>query len=374
MSFQKRILSFAVVISVLLSQLTGCAQTTKSHAVLNGNIIEVEAFGHAVLDITPAAFYAAGFALGDIVSVTADKYQKDMPCYSGYYADAEDYMVRISPSDTNIALCINYGNFAEASDLGVGDSVTITLVEKGAALSKQELLSMEYSDDIADFDSDEVFSNFRPIEMGSIGDKKLYRSASPINDDRNRAAVTNALVRDVGINTIVNMADSNEEIAQYITREGFDSEFYRGLFEKGNVLSLNMSMDFRSDDFANKLIDGFTFIAQNEGPYLIHCNEGKDRTGFACMLIEMLMGADLNSIIEDYMLSYENYYGITFSTDGNKYQLILEQNLMEMLCFVTNVSETELLDSVDLSAAAEEWLLSKGMEGEAVKMLKRNLQ
>lgn len=373
MKLCKHIFSFVVILSIVLSQLAGCTQAEKNTA-LDGSIIEIEEFGHAVLDITPDDFYHAGFELGDIVSVEAGSYKTDMPCYSGYYADAGGYMVRIAPDDTNIALCINYGNFTEAANLDIGDTVTIILKEKGAALATQELLSMEYSDDPEDFDSVEVFSNFRLIELGNIGERKIYRSASPINNERSRASFTNALVENAEINTIINMADSDEKITRYISSDDFDSEYYNTLWENGNVLALDMTVDFRSDEFAQKLINGFTFIAQNEGPYLIHCNEGKDRTGFACMLIEMLMGVGLQDIIADYMLSYQNYYDISASTDENKYQLILENNLMEMLRFVTEVDEGESFDNIDLSLAAENWLLSRGMDDDALKALKQNLQ
>lgn len=373
MKSRKRIVSSLVVLLLLLPLPLGCAQR-ENVVTLEGTVVEIEEFGHAVLDIAADAFYGAGFALGDMVSVQAGRYRGDMACFSGYYADAGETMLRAAPDDANIALCINYGNFAETAVLEIGDAATITLKEKGAALATQELLSMEYSDDREDYGSDEMFSNFRPIELGTIGEGKLYRSASPINDERSRASVTNALTEHAEINTIVNMADSEEEIAQHISADEFDSGYYRVLWEKGNVIALGMSADFRSDDFAEKLIAGLRFIAQNEGPYLIHCNEGKDRTGFACMLIEMLMGAGLRGIIDDYMLSYQNYYGVSATADANKYELILENNLIEMLYFVTEAEDQAALDAVDLSAAAERWLLSRGMEKAAVEMLKRNLQ
>jgi len=53
----------------------------------------------------------------------------------------------------------------------------------------------------------------------------------------------------------------------------------------------------------------FRFIIANDGPYLIHCTEGKDRAGFVSAVLEALMGADLQEIVADYMKSYENYYG-----------------------------------------------------------------
>lgn len=51
------------------------------------------------------------------------------------------------------------------------------------------------------------------------------------------------------------------------------------------------------------------FQAMDEGKkILFHCTAGKDRTGVASMLILFALGADLDTVKEDYMLS--NYYRI----------------------------------------------------------------
>ena len=41
-------------------------------------------------------------------------------------------------------------------------------------------------------------------------------------------------------------------------------------------------------------------------PILIHCSAGKDRTGLACALILYALGADMETIMEDYFYSNEN--------------------------------------------------------------------
>ena len=52
-------------------------------------------------------------------------------------------------------------------------------------------------------------------------------------------------------------------------------------------------------------------MTEHSGPCLIHCVEGKDRTGFVCALMLALAGASAQEIIDDYMITYYNYYGIT---------------------------------------------------------------
>ena len=71
-----------------------------------------------------------------------------------------------------------------------------------------------------------------------------------------------------------------------------------------------MGVDFFAPDFTEKLAAGLRFMISNEPPYLVHCNEGKDRAGMTIALLEALSGATMDEIIADYMESYENYYGV----------------------------------------------------------------
>lgn len=52
-------------------------------AVVSGAVAEIEKYGHARLDITIEDFERAGFALGDIVTVSAGSYTGDMPYLNG---------------------------------------------------------------------------------------------------------------------------------------------------------------------------------------------------------------------------------------------------------------------------------------------------
>ena len=89
----------------------------------------------------------------------------------------------------------------------------------------------------------------------------------------------------------MNLADSDALIESYIAADGFNSPYYQSLFEAGKVKALNLGVDFTAADFKSGLAEGLRFLSEHEGPYLVHCNEGKDRAGFASALLECLMGA-----------------------------------------------------------------------------------
>lgn len=358
----KRLLCAVLVFLLVL----GVVPVMAEAAAISCKVDRVNEYGHAKLDITEADFTSAGFALGDIVTVTSGSYTGDMPVFNGYYADRGGFLLRVDPNDGDIGLCINYGNFSEASGIVAGDDVTITLKEKGGALETQELNALVYSDDRADFASDVVFANFRPVVEG-----KLYRSASPINNKTNRARYADDLIRQAGVQAVMNMSDTPEDVAASIAAEDFASPYYRDLFEAGKVCAQKLPTDFTGENFAPGIVTGFSFLAEQETPYLVHCLEGKDRTGFAIMMLEALMGWSQAQIVTDYMKTYDNYYGIL--PDTAKYDLIVEKNIQEMLYYVAGLETGASLAETDLKAAAEAYLLNHGMAEEALEQLEAKL-
>ena len=351
-----------------------CASVFAENPTVTGKVTEIEKYGHAKLDITIEAFAAAGFELGDIVTVKAGTFEGDMPYFNGYYVDNGEYMVRAYPGHETIAVCINYGKFAETAGIGVGDEVTITLKEKAGALTTQQVSSLVYTNDRADYESDEVFANFRPVTAGNIGEGKLYRSASPVDGKYSRRSTANALAAAAGVRAVMNMANTEEEIAAFAAEEGFDSAYYMDLAENGRVIALGMPINFASDEFAESIVKGLTFLSGQETPFLIHCTEGKDRAGFGSMILEALMGATEEEIVADYLTSFRNYYHLDPEADAAKLEMIAEKNVREMLRTVAGLEKGAVLAGVDLAAAAESYLTAHGMDAEAIKTLKEKLQ
>ena len=359
-------LIIALVLVVLLAFFV--MQGTGKKTGVSGKVTEIEKYGHAILDVTIDDFQKAGFELGDIVTVTAGAFSEDVPYLNGYYVDRGECLLRAYPGDTNIAVCINYGNFAEKAGIHEGDPVNIMMKEKAGALDLQEINDLRYSIDRNDYASDEEFANFRPVVTG-----KLYRCASPVNDFFKRARYSDALIREVGVKTVMNLDDTTEEeIEKHFAEEGFASDYYKSLFDDGKVIPLGMSMDYTSDQFGSDIVKGFTFLAKHDTPYLVHCLEAKDRAGFAAMVLEALIGWSEEQIVSDYMMSYKNYYGIEPGT--TKYDMIAEKNVKEMLRFVAGLESGASLEGVELQPIAENYLIERGMSEEDVKTLEKKLE
>ena len=312
---------------------------------------------------------------------------EDIPYYNGYYVDAGDPLLIAYPGYDYIKACVNYGeDLWESAQLqtlfGQSEEPSVTslylqaglkehskaevrLRERGKYLAIQNARDIHYRDEREEFPSDEVFANFRNITVGNLKEGMVYRSASPCDNQHQRAPYADALMEAAGVKCVLDLADSDVKIEGYLAREDFVSPYFRTLYEAGNVIPLAMNMNYFSEEFRTKIADGFIRMTEHDGPYLIHCTEGKDRTGFICMLVEALAGASYQEIVDDYMLTYENYYQIDAVRDPEKYDVILEKNLVTMLKTVVG-DDTVDLETADLSAYARSYLMGCGMTEEQI--------
>ena len=298
------------LVVVFLALVLSCGILFASdYAPLSGTITEISKYGNAMPSIASSDAYAAGYEPGDMVTIMSGDYSSPSPLGTDYSNVDSGNIVAVF-SDTGIEIAINYGSFATESGVEVGDAVSIDMLEKGGYAEEYAIRQLERTDNRDDYASDEVFANFRMVDEGNIAAGILYRSCSPVRGDA-RAPYADKLAQNAGIRTVINLADSEETMTAGLGM----APYYATLVENGDVITLDMGVDFFSADFTAKLADGLRFIISHEPPYLVHCNEGKDRAGMTVALLEALSDATMDEIVADYMESYENYYGVEKGTE-----------------------------------------------------------
>ncbi len=335
-------------------------------------IMHEDRFGGVYIDMSIDDFNKLGFEYGDSIDlVFSNGYElKDIPYYNGYYVDEGDPLLVAYPGYPYIRAGFNYGDdLWVVSGVSETDTATITLNQAKKYLDNQIARDIQYSDEQGD-QSDVEFGNFRNAVVGNLKEGILYRSASPVDNQHKRAAVVDRLIASAGVNFIINLSDSAEELVEHINKDDFNSPYFLSLYEQGKVIPLAMSASYKTADFNEKLVRGLTAASENEGPYLVHCVEGKDRTGYVCMILEALAGASYDEIITDYMITYYNYYNIDLEHDPVRYDLIKNKNIDTMLEYVTG---TKAIDKVDLKKAVEEFLINIGMDENAIETLEYKL-
>jgi len=282
----------------------------------------------------------------------------------------------------NVILAINMGNLASAA--GIAEKETIdeepgyrwnaltdgpvtvhfSMKQPAGYLNEfllRHLVRTNVRTDYAHL-SDEQFANVRVVSTSGMGEKVLYRSSSPINPELGRSNYADAALKEAGVHTIVNLADSTSVMQAY---EGFGASSYAGC----SVIGLNLAIDFTEASFRDGLAKGLRFMAANEGPYLVHCTEGKDRAGFVSAVLECLMGASADEVVTDYMTTYLNYYGV--EEGSAQYQAIAQTNIVKSL---ERAFDIESIFEADLAYEAETYLRdSLQMTQDEILLLKQKL-
>lgn len=332
-------------------------------------IHSVNQFGNAILNVYGNAFSNLGFDYGDVVRVSVDGREFTMPVVSGYpEVDGGDMLCRLALADDEsqsaVVLAVKNGDFAQASGVGAGSAVKIEMDEKGGYLDQYLLRHLGGTTNRADYAdlSDEQYANFRGVAAPGIAAGRLYRSSSPVNPALNRNREADAALDAAGVRSVIDLADTEEALKAF---PGFAETHCA----ERNILALGMSMDIASLEFRDKTAAALRFIAGSEGPWLIHCTHGKDRTGFLCAILECLAGADADAVVADYMESHVNLYHL--DPGGDQYAPIAESNIVRELEEAFGVPDWTA-DGVELAAEARDYLLEIGLsEGEIAAVLEK---
>ncbi|MCQ2386340.1 MAG: tyrosine-protein phosphatase [Clostridia bacterium] len=343
----------------MTTQTTGQETPECCKKVVLFHVSEDREFGSVRLDNAAKAFEKLGFRYGDSLDITfesgpeLDERQLAEEFFNGYYGrTGTPVAVRyMGASEVLVAYCFGDAMWQKARCAEYG-TASVKLNTKQKYLFCQQAMDLIYSEELSDFPSREAFSNFRMFSVGNVRKNAFFRGASPVNDVNRRAFITDGLIAEHGVRFILDLADTERKFKSYAERESFRSRYALELCKAGRVAFLGLTAAYRQEVFRRSLIEGLTEMMKNEGPVYIQCTEGKDRTGFVCLLLGALCGADIASLERDYMETYAMYYGITAENDPEKYGTILMQRFYDMALWLAGTSENELLtnDSVSLGA------------------------
>lgn len=354
--------ALAVLLTALcLLTLVGCAKTKAVE--VSGTVTRDAKYDSATVSLSPEEFEAAGFQLGDSCDIKfGNGYTlTDVPYYNGYYVKNGAPVIVAYPGFSNVSITYNNLGIWEAAGLSDDDTVTVRRSEAGKYSDIQESLGQVYSFNYADYADSVEFCNFRALTGGALKENFLFRGASPVDNSRGRAPYTDALLAENRIAFVVDLADSEENMESYLAEETFASPYTAGLYESGCVALLGMSSAYQTETYRQKLAVGMKAMLDAGGPVYIHCMEGKDRTGFVCMLLEALAGASYEEMRTDYMKTYGNYYAVSTEKTPEKYDAIAALYFDPFVAYLHGTEDPETLKSADYVQDATEYLIAGGM-------------
>lgn len=356
----KKFSKLFTIFFLLISSLAFSAEK----ASVQTEITEIDVHGNAYLAVKAKQMVTRGFSASDIVNITAGDFKFTAPIVKDYSdVNTGEFLLRMEPE--TISLAINLGNFAQTAKAKVGTKVTITLKKQYGYLIDYQTRMLKPSDDRAQFESDEVFANFRPLTKGKIKEGKIFRSYSPIRGDVRspyavKLAEKNKVTAVIALGDTLETASANFKAAPY----------YKKLSDSKKVCYVNMGSSFGGEEFNSKLKQTLLFIAENPGEtYLIHGKDGKNRTGYVTAVLLALNGATLEEITDDYMQSYKNLYNVK----KNFQQYDLFANTIPFI--FTNMNGGKKVTDKNLASVVESYLIKDiGLTKAQIEAVCKNLQ
>lgn len=151
---------------------------------------------------------------------------------------------------------------------------------------------------------------------------------------------------------------------------------YNELMKDGRFITFDINANFTFQQIFEEIAKGFKKMSEQEGPYLVTCKDGTDFTGYACMILEMLCSSSYDEMKNDYMKSYENYYGLTEQNDKELYDYLVKEDFDVALTYFTRIEKDELKTAKPetYKNAAYVRLKSFGMTEDEINSLADKLQ
>ena len=301
------ILAGVLVIAVFGSVFASCfwhSDSPEEDYSVTGTVTGLSSYNQPKLDIRADDIFEQGMALGSLFDIKAgDRIFEDAILLNNYLGTFMfDKFVNVE-SDGYISI----GCVGKLISVPEGSAVTLTYSGTSDRYQKTPLYNSGSTDVRGDYASDEVFANFYEVTGGDIKAGVLYRSFSPLYspEKQTRSAYVDDLAEKAGVEYLVALSYSDDSVKK--AAESLDS-YCATLCKEGDYVAPAMGYLYFQEK--EKTVSTLKGIMDNDGPYLVHCNVGRDRTGFVVLLLQSLCGCSVDEMKECESRAFCNLYHI----------------------------------------------------------------
>ncbi len=231
----------------------------------------------------------------------------------------------------------------------------------------------------------EKIYNVRPVQMKGMNDQ-LIRSGRLMFSTENDIRKLKEEVRTVvdfrgaherhefpnpeGLNTVCldPMADAAALASGAKNLDALDRDLSRVMKRQYFDFVHNKAAQRAYKEFLEILTDSRNF------PVLCHCTAGKDRTGYASALVLLLMGADRDIIMSDYLKTNDEEADPQLMKEFNE---MSDQTKKEVYPLITALEEymTISLDEIDKLGGIEAYCINElGLSKNQIEQIRKNLK
>ena len=271
---------------------------------VTGTVTGLSSYNQPKLDIKADVLYSEGIVYGDLFTIkTPERSFEDAVFVTGYLGIfLFDTFVNVE-SDGYISVGF-FGCLIVAEE---GTQITLTHTGDSDRYPLTPLYNAGYTDNRADYPSDDAFANFFEVTGGDLKPGILYRSFSPLYDPARQSRSTYVNEQAEAVSIQYEIALSYSDAAVKAAVESLDG-YCLTLCKEGKYVAPSMNYLYFQNKETTKVV--LESILDNDGSYLVHCNVGRDRTGFVILLLQCLCGCTADEMRACEVQAYCNLYNI----------------------------------------------------------------
>lgn len=310
------LIAVALVVIVFGGSLTYCFWPTQStqeeEFSVTGVVTGLSAYNQPKLDVKADVLTEHGIALGELFTIeTEDAVFENAILLNNYLGIFMfDMFVNIE-SDGYLSIgCV--GKLITADK---GSEITITHTGTSSRYHSTPLYNKGSTNNRADYSSDETFANFYEVTGGDLKPGILYRSFSPLYDPAKQARSTyvNELAEQYDIQFDIALSYTDETVQAAVeSQEGYCIT----LCSEDKYVAPGMGYIYFQTKEKTKMV--MQSMLDNDGAYLVHCNVGRDRTGYMILLLQALCGCTPEEMMECESRAFCNLYHIEVGSEEYK--------------------------------------------------------
>lgn len=261
---------------------------------------------------------------------------EEVPILNGEFMNTGQYVAIATDENSPIQFYIQgSSDFWKISNLNESSTVKISLTKKGQYKNLNNAFNKPVIGDI---------KNLRTLRGGKLKLLDFVRGVNPnINYD-----VTSTMYyynKTMNISNTINLDENNYNVH---------------------------SMDIKSNACNSMIKERLIEICNLNGRTYIYSNS-EDMTAYFCAIIEAIAGASYDEIVNDYMQTYANLYGITLDSNSDEYNAIKTYHIDWFLHKFTKTPNNYDMHNCDFAYDAEMYLRANGLGTSEINLIKTRL-
>ena len=313
-------------------------ETTEQYSV-TGQVIGLSSYNQPKLDVKAEDMMEHGIVLGALFTIETETATfRDAVLLDNYLGIFMfDIFVNVE-SDGYISIgCV--GKLITAEE---GSQIKLTHTGTSERYSKVPFYNKGSTDNRADYASDEEFANFYEVTGGDLKDGILYRSFSPLYapTKQSRSTYVNELAEAANIQFEIALSYNDASVeAAVASLDGYCLMLCQeGMYVAPGMGYLYFQQKEKTEMVLQAMID-------NDGAYLVHCNVGRDRTGFLILLIQALCNCTVDEMKECEAKAFCNLYHI--QTDSEEYRTVVDCTYSRNMYLIANPDQIPNIFEID---------------------------